>query len=88
MAIPGYRWVLGLVREHRYEQALKEKGVKTWDEWLDERIVPPKPLQTTAASLVTPAERAEAPPGYIAPTPGQRTADEILLEAAESARKP
>jgi hypothetical protein len=62
MAIPGYRWVRGLVREHRYEEALRAKADKTWDEWLDERIVPPTEGGPSAATEARPATNSDAAP--------------------------
>ena len=63
MAIPGYRWVRGLVRQQRYEQALREKGEKTWDEWLDERIVgraePPPSAEAERVGTNSDASREE-----------------------------
>jgi hypothetical protein len=34
MAIPGYRWVRGLVPEQVYEHASRAKGARTWDDHL------------------------------------------------------
>ena len=51
------------------------------------------PIETASGASTKPAlapsgaSANDGPRGYIVPAPGQRTADEILLEAAEHARK-
>jgi hypothetical protein len=42
MAIPGYRWVRGLVPADVYEYASREKGGRTWDDHLAAVLRPPQ----------------------------------------------